>query len=305
MILKGDLITRDDAPNAFFSSFEGKYTIMDNLDEKGDPVIHARKEVYNAEYIYVTIVLRGTLNIIIGGTKLEVKANEYLAVMPCMSVEVEESRCIFFSYLTRSHLMADIYKRTHIHPKFTYNAFKFHHLHFTQEEMETLLESYVRIKREHQHENYPMKEIVLRAYYSAHIAKLFSMIDEKKFIHYIKDSRQHKFFSDFINTLNLKHKEERSVQYYAEQLHITPKYLTTIVYKYTGLTASQAIDQYIIYAIKQTLYNNEYNIKKISLEYNFPSQSFFGRYFKRITGMSPLAYVKHNNIKSINFASNQ
>ena len=150
-----------------------------------------------------------------------------------------------------------------------------------------------------------MKEIVLRAYYSAHIAKLFSMIDEKKFIHYIKDSRQYKFFSDFINTLNLKHKEERSVQYYAEQLHITPKYLTTIVYKYTGLTASQAIDQYIIYSIKQTLYNNEYNIKKISLEYNFPSQSFFGRYFKRITGMSPLAYVKHNNIKSINFASNQ
>lgn len=304
MILKGDTITRDDAQNAFFSSFEGKYTIMDNLDEKGDPIIYARKEVYNAEYIYVTVVVRGTLNIIIGGTSLEVKANEYLAVMPCMSVVVKESRCIFFSYLTRSHLMADIYKRSHIQSKFTYNAFKFHHIRFTQEETNILLECYHRIKREHQRETYPMKEIVLRSYYTAHIAKLFSMMDDKKVIRYVKDSRQYQFFNQFINMLNVKHREERSVQYYADQLHITPKYLTTIVHKFSGLTASQAIDQYIVYAIKQTLYNNESNIKKISLEFNFPSQSFFGRYFKRITGLSPHAYLKHYNIKSINFVSN-
>ena len=77
--------------------------------------------------------------------------------------------------------------------------------------------------------------------------------------------------------------------------------MSTIVHKYTGMTASQAIDQYIVFAIKQTLYNNEQNIKKVSEEYNFQSQSFFGRYFKRITGLSPNAYLKQNNIKSINF----
>ena len=76
MIRKGDIITKNDAQNVFFSSFEGKYTIMDNLDEKGEPIIHARKEVYNTEYVYVTVVLRGTLNMIIGGTRVEVKANE-------------------------------------------------------------------------------------------------------------------------------------------------------------------------------------------------------------------------------------
>ena len=162
MILKGDLITRDDAPNAFFSSFEGKYTIMDNLDEKGDPVIHARKEVYNAEYIYVTIVLLGTLNIIIGGTKLEVKANEYLAVMPCMSVIVKESRCIYFTFLTSSNLMADLYKRTNVHTKLHYHAFKFRHIRFTSEKIAVLLDCYKRVKREHVQEVYPMKELVLR-----------------------------------------------------------------------------------------------------------------------------------------------
>ena len=95
--LKGDLITEKDALGVFFSSYEGKYVIMDNIDEKNVPIIQAREEIYNADYMYVTVVLRGTLHIIVGGTELDVKANEYLAVMPCMSVEVKESKCIFFS----------------------------------------------------------------------------------------------------------------------------------------------------------------------------------------------------------------
>jgi AraC-like DNA-binding protein len=47
------------------------------------------------------------------------------------------------------------------------------------------------------------------------------------------------------------------------------------------------------------LYSNEFNIKKVSDIYHFPSQSFFGRYFKRIVGMSPTAYIKENNSKAI------
>lgn len=301
MILKGDLITKADAQRAFFSSYEGKYNIMDNLDEKGDPVIHAREEIYNSEYVYVTVVLRGTLNLIISGTPIEMKANEYLAVMPCMSVTVLESRCVYFTFLTSSYLMDDLYKRINVHNQLHYHAFKFRHLRFTTEQIAMLLDGYKRVKREHQQEEYPMKELVLRAYSAAYCAKLFSIIDTAERIRYTKNSRQYKFFNEFLDLLNDNHKQERSVQFYAEKLYITPKYLSTIVHKFTGLTASQAIDQYIIFAIKQTLYNNEQNIKKVSEEYHFQSQSFFGRYFKRITGLSPNTYLKQNNIKSINF----
>lgn len=307
MTIKGDLITKQDAQDAFFSTFEGKYNIMDNLDEKGDPIIHARKEIYNSEYVYVTIVLRGTLNMIVGGTNIELKANEYLAVMPCMSVIVKESRCIFFSFLTSHHLMANIYKRTNVISKLHYHAFKFRHFRLDADQVHILLDCYKTIKREHLQEAYPMKEIVLRAYQSAYIAKFFSMVkeDDERLVNYVKNSRQYKMFNAFLSKLNELHKKERSVQFYADLLHITPKYLSAIIHKFTGLTASQAIDQYVVFAIKQTLYNNENNIKKISVEYNFQNQSFFGRYFKRITGMSPNAYLKHNNVKSINFVQNK
>lgn len=301
MLLKGDLITKEQAPNMYFSSYEGKYNIMDNLDEKSNPLILARDEVYNSEYVFVTIVLRGTLHIIIGGTELEVKANEYLAVTPCMSVKVKDSRCLFFSFLTCSHIMSEIYERIGVQKHLHFHAFKFRHANLTPENIGILYDCYKRIKAEHMRPEYPMKEMVLRAYQGCYIAKLFSFVKESNIINYVKNSRQYQFFNDFINKLNEKHRQERSVQYYANELNITPKYLSSIVQSFTGLTASQVIDQYVIYAVKQTLYTNKTNIKTISKDFNFPSQSFFGRYFKRVTGVSPNEYIKQHNIKSINF----
>ena len=190
MILKGDLITKADAQSAYFSSYDGKYTIMDNLDQREDPVIHAREEIYNSEYVYVTVVLRGTLRLIVSGTRIEMKANEYLAVMPCMSVTVEESRCTFFTFLTSSYLMADIYKRTNVLNRLHYQAFKFRHVRFTPEKIAIMLECYKRIKREHQQEDYPRKEVVLRAYLGAYVAKFFSLLGGTEPVNYVKNSRR-------------------------------------------------------------------------------------------------------------------
>lgn len=301
MTLKGQTITANDAQNCFFSSFEGKYNIMDNLDEKGDPVIHVRPEIYNSEYVYVTVVLRGTLHIVVGGCAIDIKANEYLAVMPCMSIEVKESRCIFYSYLVQNYIMAEIYKRGNFDKVIHYHPFQFRHAHCSQEQCDTLLTCYRRIKEEHLRPDYPMKEMALRAYYSAYIVKSFSYLKEEEIISHMKNYRQYKFFDEFILMLNQKHKEERAVQYYADAMHVTPKYLSAVVKTFTQLTASQVIDQYIISAIKQSLYSNKQNIKTVSEEYHFPSQSFFGRYFKRLTGLSPNDYIKHHNIKSISF----
>lgn len=301
MILKGHIMTKEQAGNSFFSSFEGKYIIMDNLDEKGEPFVHAKDEIYNSEYVFVTVVLRGTLYIDVAGTELAIKANEYLVVTPCMRVHSKDSRCIRFTFLTRSYLMADIYDRTKVVNKLHFNAFKFRHIHLNPEITNTLLECYLRIKSEHMREDYPMKEAVLRAYQSAYIAKFFSYVDSSHLIQYVKSTRQYKLFNEFLYKLNEQYRKERSVQHYAKEMNITPKYLSAIVFTYTGLTASQVIDQYVVFSIKQSLYTNEHNIKAISADFNFPSQSFFGRYFKRITGMSPNEYIKQHNIKSINF----
>ena len=80
-------ITQDQIKDMYFSSFEDKYIIMDNLDEKSDPIIHTCEEKYNSDYVYVIIVLRGTMHITVGNTDIEVHANEYIAIMPCIKLK--------------------------------------------------------------------------------------------------------------------------------------------------------------------------------------------------------------------------
>ncbi|MBQ0047755.1 MAG: AraC family transcriptional regulator [Prevotellaceae bacterium] len=305
MVIQGDILTEKQmAGNEFFSSYQDKYIAMDNLDFANNPYIATQKNVYNSEYFFVVVVLRGTMHLSVRGIDIDVKENEHFIATPCTHLQTKESHCIYFSYLIRCHLMNDIYEQTGIGKKIPLRAFVSRHQKFTSENIEILRDIYLRAKEEHKKEDYQMKELVLRAFVTAFISRTYSFAKPEDEIPHMKNSKQHVAYSQFLTKLAEKHKEERSVQYYAKELRITPKYLSSITQMFTGLSASQVIDQYVIYAIKQTLYSNKNNIKTTSTEYNFPSQSFFGRYFKRITGFSPNEYIKQNNRRSLSFDQN-
>lgn len=91
-------------------------------------------------------------------------------------------------------------------------------------------------------------------------------------------------FADLVN----KHvRQERKVQYYANLLHVTAKYLTETVKEVSGRNAGEIIDDFVIVESKMLLENPEYSIAQISAMLNFADPSFFGKYFKRLTGLSP------------------
>lgn len=300
MITAQDLITEKHSKATFFSNFEEKYILMDNLDEKGEPIIHARPERYNANYFFDIMVLRGTLNLLIGETPVAVHGNEMLAIRPGLHLTVLESRCIFFTLLTSSQIMNDILEHSDMGKENMVRAFTFKHLHYNAEQTNLMLQGYNRLRKEHKRAFYPMKEMVLRAYTTAALAKGMSFTTEADAIHTMQ-SKQGVLFLQFIDILSREYKKERSVSYYAQRMSISSKYLSTITQSQTGFSASQVIDLYVTQAIKQCLYSHEYNIKVLSEQFNFPSQSFFGRFFKRVAGMSPNEYIKENNRVSLNF----
>ncbi len=104
-------------------------------------------------------------------------------------------------------------------------------------------------------------------------------------------SRQENLFRQFIELLNQYASKEREVQFYAEKLNITPKYLSTITNAYSGKNASRWIAEYVVTLAKELMKENKCRIQDVSEMLNFPSQSFFGRFFKRTAGISPKRYM--------------
>ena len=103
-------------------------------------------------------------------------------------------------------------------------------------------------------------------------------------------NRAEEYFRQFTELLGEHYKHERSVAFYARQLCITPKYLTTLIKRISGKSVSEWIDNYVILEAKTLLKYSNMSVQEIAYYLNFPNQSFFGSYFKRNAGMSPSQY---------------
>ena len=105
-----------------------------------------------------------------------------------------------------------------------------------------------------------------------------------------KRKRADAFFAQFIGLLEDNFRAERRVSWYAEQMGITPKYLSEMVKQVSKRTPTDWIDSYVMLEIRVMLKNTTKSIKEIAKAINFPNQSFFGKYFKEHMGMSPSEY---------------
>ena len=94
----------------------------------------------------------------------------------------------------------------------------------------------------------------------------------------------------FMELVQEHYREERLIGYYADKLCITPKYLSKLIKEHTGRSAGEWIDNHVILEARAMLQSSDMTIQQIAASLNFPNQSFFGKYFKRATGLSPKQY---------------
>lgn len=100
------------------------------------------------------------------------------------------------------------------------------------------------------------------------------------------------YVKEFLSLLQLHHFRERTLDFYAEKLFISPKYLSRIIKEATGRSAAEWIDEFVILEAKNMLRFSNKNIQQIAYSLNFSTQSSFGKFFKHLTGMSPSEYQK-------------
>lgn len=84
--------------------------------------------------------------------------------------------------------------------------------------------------------------------------------------------------------------EKHNIDFYADKLHLSPKYVQTLIKKTTGRSAYSYIEDALLKEAKRLLAKNKQTIQQIAAQLKFCDQSYFGAFFKRMTGMTPKTY---------------
>lgn len=110
-------------------------------------------------------------------------------------------------------------------------------------------------------------------------------------------NRNKHIFRNFMEELTSDGGKHRSVSYYADKLCYSAKYISAAIKEVSGRTPTEWINDYAIEQIKHQLEHSDKAIKEIAEMFNFPNQSFFGRYVKTHLGMPPAHYRTYSNNK--------
>ena len=147
-----------------------------------------------------------------------------------------------------------------------------------------------------QHDN-PYKEDIIRHLFSAYYYGL------GYYMHGLQSkpsslTAQQEKCEKFMSLVSEHFKTEREIEFYANKLCVSKKYLSSLLKQETGMTSLEWIERYVVLYAKSCLTSTTMTIQQISDELEFSSQSVFGKYFKRVEGVSPKAYrrAKHDDI---------
>lgn len=105
-----------------------------------------------------------------------------------------------------------------------------------------------------------------------------------------KQSRSEQIFVEFVQRVENNYREHRQVQWYAGEMGLTPKYLCEVISSVSRRSPNEWIDKFVTSEMRNLLRHTNMKMNEIAKVMNFPTQSFFGKYFKENVGVSPSDY---------------
>ena len=141
---------------------------------------------------------------------------------------------------------------------------------------------------EHRYKNGEVRSLI-----NAFLLRMVGIMDSGTEVKETESSvRGEQLVEKFVWMVNEDCGRNRLVEYYADRLNITSKYLSTLVRNTLGRTPTDVIKVVTMKEIERRLRYSTDSIKQISIALNFPNTSFFGKYFKQHSGMTPNSYRK-------------
>jgi AraC-like DNA-binding protein len=245
---------------------------------------------YIMDGIVFVICVKGRGQIKINLKEYNFGENTILCILPGFIIEVQDCDadfCIeylFFSYDffsdMRIFLSSDIPFRIGQEPCLELDA----------SQVNLLLDYHSLILRRYSSESLPYYNKIIRNLLRAFLYEIICIYEKSSIGEKLFTNRNEQIFYQFGQLLVQYSQKERSVTFYADKISITPKYLTKVIKAVTGRKALELINEMTLLHIKSLLKSTNLTVLQISEDLNFSSPSFFGRFFKKYTGMTPVQY---------------
>lgn len=250
------------------------------------------KSDFRSGFLSIFLVKKGEAVLNLNMEALTIRRNSLFHISP-NTIIGETSGAVTISGISfSSDFLAEIGMPERSSEFFDYFSSKYHRIWQIEDEDAALVSAQVStmVDRLTKFSTHPFgKEILIHAFYIFlfEIGALGQKYSEMTRMNF---SRQESLVIRFSNLARKHFREQRTVKVYADQLNVSAKYLTEVVKEYSGKNASEIINDLVILEAKFLLSRTQLSIGEIAGKLNFSDQSFFGKYFKRQTGVSPKSF---------------
>ena len=245
--------------------------------------------------LYIGLREKGKARFSINLKEFEVGHNDLVICSPddLVQATLDEDVHLVQSMIVSSHFLKEMYISLNSFMPFFAARKDQPVFHLTDDEIKEIKSFFIGIKNAVEGNDYFRIDITKRLL-AAYLYKLGSII--YRHLPELQEEaakplkREEILFKEFIRLVSEHHRKERRVDFYAERLFLSPKHFSTVIKKVSGKTAGQWIDEYVILEAKTLLKYSAMSIQEIAYYMSFPNPSFFGKYFRHHTGMSPSEY---------------
>lgn len=246
---------------------------------------------HRIDFYVLLIITKGSVKHKVDFQEFLVKENECLIISPNQIHELnsESDYHGYFIFFTKEYLLNYFTPSTyfHISQLFNYHIFK-----PVYQLDECMMDYAGRVASEYVFSPYVLKNQIISSLFSIILYKL----NNRNLLFTEGITKQgFEVFEKFKNLIESEYSKSRNVNDYAEKMNISYKHLNEISKRFTHHTAKEFLDDYVILEIKRKLSSTTLSIKEICFETGFDEPTNFNKYFKKLTGITPLEFRSELN----------
>lgn len=279
---------------------EGKVLLFDNTE--GNNYLAAMSNPDGSRFMHfmLFVPLRGELNIIVNGQHAIFRQGQVFTSYPDVEMRFHNATpdTQYLLFVVYPDMLKSIYDDLMLRYDITKFQQGFNVSDIDETTLHQLIIIYNELKRECVQEDYTYRMTVIRNLLDLLVIKIHVVNKQQDRMDNDPDSRQYIIYQRFLKLLNEYADKHRTVQFYADEMQISPKYLSYVTIQYTGKNASQWIGEYVVVKARTLISVHHKTTAEVAEILNFENSNSFNRFFKRVTDMTPREYIKSLKVKS-------